>query len=81
LVPTYTDHEFFFSQDWQAVRRQQAEDRAHRKGTRTILRVTDLAVPGTVDVDIRAKVLQKLTDALQIQDVRAILKNVLNYGA
>jgi SNF2 family DNA or RNA helicase len=76
-LPTYTDHEFFFSQGWQPVLRGQAEDRAHRKGTRTILRITDFVVPGTVDVEIRARVRGKLDDASMIQDVRDILRNVL----
>lgn len=78
-LPTYTDHEYFFSQNWRAVLRQQAEDRAHRKGTRANLRITDFVVPGTVDEEIRVRVLQKLKDALMIQDIREILRNVLGF--
>jgi SNF2 family DNA or RNA helicase len=77
-VETYCDHEIFFSQGWSAVQRSQAEDRAHRKGTRTNVRITDLVVPGTIDEEIRSRVLQKITTAMQIQDVREILKSILN---
>lgn len=77
-VDTYADHEIFFSQNWQPVLRSQAEDRAHRKGTRCNVRITDLVVPGTVDEDIRARVLEKQKTAMTIQDVREILRHVLD---
>lgn len=74
---TYCDHEIFYSQNWSAVLRSQAEDRAHRKGTRTNVRITDLVVPDTVDEDIRKEVTKKQQDAEAIQDIKDILKNVL----
>lgn len=74
---TYTDHEIFFSQGWSPVLRSQAEDRAHRKGTRANVRITDLVVPGTVDEETRARVLNKQRMALTIQDVREILNRIL----
>lgn len=77
-VDTYCDHEIFFSQGWSAVMRSQAEDRAHRKGTRTNVRITDLVVPKTIDEEIRARVTQKMKMALEISDVRDILKSVLH---
>lgn len=77
---TATDHEVFFSQGWSAVLRCQAEDRAHRMGTRNSVRITDLVTPGTIDEDIRDRVQSKIETALAIQDVREILKNVLHIG-
>lgn len=77
LYDTYCDHEVFFSQNWSSVLRSQAEDRAHRKGTRTNVRITDLTVPDTVDEDIRKEVTKKQQDAEAIQDIKDILRNVL----
>lgn len=74
----YTDHEIFFSQNWSATQRSQAEDRAHRRGTRNSVRITDLVVPGTIDEEIRTRVTNKIHTALAVQDVREILKAVLN---
>ena len=37
----------------------------------------DLCVPGSIDEEIRARVVQKRVTALEIQDVRSILKHVL----
>jgi len=76
-LDTYCDHEIFFSQNWSAVQRSQAEARAHRKGTRTNVRITDLCVLDTIDEEIRSKVTAKRAAALAIQDVREILKRVL----
>lgn len=74
---TNCDHEVFYSQDWSMSKRAQAEDRPHRRGTRTNIRVTDLVVPETIDEDIRLRVLNKKKTALEISDVREILINVL----
>lgn len=74
---TYCDHEVFYSQNWSSILRSQAEDRAHRKGTRVNVRITDLVVPGSVDDDIRKEVTKKQQDAEAIQDIKDILRNVL----
>jgi len=74
---TFCDHEIFFSTNWSAVQRSQAEDRAHRKGTKKSVRITDIVVPGSIDEEIRARVVGKLQMALAVQDVREILKRVL----
>ncbi len=77
-VDTYVDHVIIISQGWQPVLRSQSIARAHRKGARCPnLRITDVVVPGTVDEEIRDKVRQKVQTATQIQDLREILKNVL----
>lgn len=67
----------YFSQDWSNPKRQQSEDRAHRKGTRVPVRYVDLTVAGTIDEEIRARVLDKKRTAMEVQDVRGILERVL----
>jgi SNF2 family DNA or RNA helicase len=74
---TNCNHTIYFSQDWSGPKRWQSEDRAHRRGTREPHRITDLVIPGTIDEEIRARVLQKKTLALTVSDVRQILHNVL----
>ena len=71
------DHVIYFSQNWSMVHRSQSEDRAHRRGTRVPVRITDLCVPGTIDEEIRARVTAKRTMALELSDIREILNNVL----
>ncbi len=75
---TYCGHEVFFSQNWSPVQRSQAEDRAHRRGTRKNVRITDLMVVGTIDEEIRMRVVLKRRMAMAIQDVRGIMERVLN---
>jgi SNF2 family DNA or RNA helicase len=76
----YVDHMFFMSSNWRAVLRQQAKDRAHRRGSRCpSLRITDIIVPGTVDEEIRNKLLKKQADAATIQDVRQILNALVGF--
>ena len=73
-----TDDEIFMSCDWSAVKRSQAEDRAHRRGTRRNVQIRDLVVPGTIDEEIRARVAGKRQTALLIQDIRDILTNIVS---
>ncbi len=73
----YCSHEIFFCCNWSALLRGQAEDRAHRRGTKFSVRITDLVIQGTIDIDIRERVVQKQEMASLIQDVSAILKSVL----
>lgn len=75
---TYCDHEIFFSANWSAVQRSQAEDRAYRKGTKRSVRITDLVVPGSIDEEIRERVTGKLQMALAIQDIRDIMQRMVN---
>ena len=77
----YVNHHIYFSCNWSAVDRIQSEDRSHRRGTRTNLRITDLVVPYTIDDEIRSRVTAKRDMAMGIQDIRDILGNVLSgYG-
>lgn len=72
--------EVFYSQNWSAVQRSQAEDRAHRRGTRTNVRIVDPQVPNTIDAEIRKRVVDKRKDASTISDLREILGSVLQNG-
>lgn len=74
---TNCNHVYYYSQDWSAVKRAQSEDRAHRRGTRAPVRITDLCVPNSIDEEIRARVLKKRIMAYEISDVREILRAVL----
>lgn len=73
---TYCDHEVFFSCNWSFLQRSQAEDRAHRRGTRMPVRITDLMAPLTIDEEIRDRVKQKELMAENMLDVRNILANI-----
>ena len=74
---TNANHVIYYSQDWSSPKRSQSEDRAHRRGTRAPVRITDLVVPGSIDMEIRLRVLKKRTMAFAISDIREILRNVL----
>lgn len=73
---TYCDMEIFFSCNWSAIQRAQAEDRAHRRGTRMPVRIIDLMVPGTIDHEIRTRVSAKREMADIITDIRDLLKSL-----
>lgn len=77
-LTTYTDHEIVFGQNWSPVLRSQLEDRCHRKGTRMNVRITDLVVPGTIDEEIRARVLGKHKMAMEVSDLREIMTRILS---
>ena len=71
------NHVIYFSQNWSMVTRAQSEDRCHRKGTRTNVRYTDLCVPGSIDEEIRMRVLHKRIVSYHIQDLHTILDSIL----
>lgn len=64
---------WYYSQDWSFVKRDQSEARSHRRGTRVQLRISDVVVPGTIDEQIRVRVVQKKIQALSLQDLREVL--------
>lgn len=70
--------EIFFSQNWSHVYRSQSEDRAHRRGTRTNVRIIDLQVRNTIDTTIRQRVTEKKDMAMEINDLRKLMNNVFN---
>jgi SNF2 family DNA or RNA helicase len=67
----------YYAQNWSMVHRSQSEDRAHRRGTRVAVEYIDLCVLGTIDEEIRNRVVIKRTNADTIQDVREVMKRVL----
>lgn len=73
---TNCTQEIYYSQNWSMTDRAQSEDRAHRRGTRENVRITDLVVPGTIDEEIRCRVTQKIQNALVVADVRDILQRL-----
>lgn len=80
----YVDHELFFSQNWSALLRVQAEDRAHRRGTRVPVRITDYITTDpsgepTIDAEIRGRVQGKTAMAKMVIDIQDILTSVLNW--
>ncbi len=74
---TNCDHVIYYSQNWSMVFRSQSEDRPHRVGTRCTVRITDLCVPDTIDEQIRDRVLDKITNAMEVSDLREVLNKVL----
>jgi hypothetical protein len=76
-METNASHVIYFSMNWSPTTRSQSQARPHRRGTRVVVRVTDLCVADSIDEEIRTRVCQKIMTALEISDVRQILKNVL----
>lgn len=74
---TFCDMEIFVSSGWSAILRAQAEDRAHRRGTRMPVQIIDLIVPGTIDEEIIARVTEKREMAETVTDLRTTLSRVL----
>jgi SNF2 family DNA or RNA helicase len=74
---TNANHVIYYVQDWSHPKRSQSEDRCHRRGTRTNIRVTDLCVPDTIDEEIRDRVMKKKHAASELSDIREILQSVL----
>lgn len=73
----YCDYEDFFSVNWSYLLREQAEARAHRRGTRRPVQITDWIIPGTIDDHIRSVVAKKRDLALGFRDVKDILSTIL----
>lgn len=75
---TYCGREIFFSTNWSMIQRAQAEDRAHRRGTKMPVQITDLVCPNTIDETIRHRVTSKVENATRLQDISNILNEVLH---
>jgi SNF2 family DNA or RNA helicase len=74
---TNCNHVIYYSQNWSQTARTQSEDRAHRRGTRQTVRVTDLVVPESIDEEIRLRVMRKKLHALEVSDIREILRTCM----
>lgn len=71
---------FYYSCNWSYIQRSQSEDRNHGKGrNRVTVQITDLIVPGTIDVEILDKLETKKQVALEAGDVRAILERLKSW--
>lgn len=79
LLDTNADHVIYYSQDWSPLKRSQSEDRAHRRGTRNPINITDLVVPDTIDEAIRDRVVEKRIKAFEIADVRQLLRDIMTH--
>jgi SNF2 family DNA or RNA helicase len=71
------DHVIYLAQNWSMVGRAQSEDRAHRRGTRVPVQYTTVFVPDSIDEEIFNRVNEKIQAAMSIQDVKNIMKRVL----
>lgn len=80
LYDTNADHTIYLSQDWSMLKRNQSEDRGHRTGTRVPMQITDICVPDSIDLQIRERVTEKRIAAIEIADIRDLLKSVLAKG-
>lgn len=77
-LSTNADHTVYVACTWSHVHRSQSEDRNHgRNRNRVAVRVTDLCVPGTIDDEIRERLLNKKAFSMEIQDVRNVMKRLL----
>jgi SNF2 family DNA or RNA helicase len=73
---TDTTMVIYYSQDWSMPKRLQSQARGHRGGTRRPVRVVDFVVPGTIDEEIRARVVDKNRVAVSAQNLREVLSKV-----
>ena len=74
-----TRYVLYFSQNWSMIHRSQSEDRCIRRGTRQPVQIIDFIVPGSIDEEIAKRVLQKKLSAMELQDVRDVMKRILNF--
>ena len=70
---TNCDHMIYYSQGWSLAARLQSSARSHRKGTRVPVRITDLIVPNSIDMEIKKRVDGKEEVATDLTDVKEIL--------
>lgn len=70
------DHSIYFSQNWSRTARAQSARRNYRRGTRVQTRETDLVIGRTIDEEIRARVVQKTINAIEVSDIRDILQKL-----
>ncbi len=74
----YVDREIFVSCNWSYIIRSQGEKRGHRRDARSpSVRITDLVVPDTIDEEIRERLRYKKDMAMEIQDIRQILRKLV----
>lgn len=72
-IQTNCTHVVYMSQNWSMILREQSEDRAHRRGTREPVRISEIVCPGTIDTIIAQRVWGKRLNASSVLDVKEIL--------
>jgi SNF2 family DNA or RNA helicase len=75
-LDTNCTHVIYVSQNWSAILREQSEDRAHRRGTRMPVRITEVVVPSSIDTVIATRVAKKRLDAASTLDIKDILNEI-----
>ena len=75
---TNANHIIFYSRNWVSTDYWQAQDRAHRYGTRVPVRITNMIVDNSIDVQIYNRVELKTDIAVTTQDVSSILQAVVS---
>jgi SNF2 family DNA or RNA helicase len=75
-VDTNCTQVYYMSQNWSSILREQSEDRAHRRGTREPVTITEVVVPQTIDVVIAKRVYQKRLNAMDALDIREVLSSI-----
>ncbi len=75
---TNTTQAIYYCTNWSSLDRDQSSFRPHRKGTRVPVRTTDIVVPNSIDEHIRLVVVEKQIAAMELSDLRSVLKSVLN---
>ena len=74
----YVNREIFVSCNWSYIIRSQGEKRGHRRDSRApSVRITDLVVPDTIDEEIRERLRYKKDMAMEIQDLKRILRKLV----
>ena len=74
---TNCDRVYIYSKNWSILERLQKLGRNHRRGVRVMTQVTDLHCENSIDEDVYEALQRKETNALALQDVRKILRRVL----
>ncbi len=67
----------YYNNDWSLLKRDQSEDRPHRKGQLGSVTYIDLVAPGTLDESVRESlvILRNLADAVTGDSLRRLLQN------
>lgn len=76
-LPTNATLMAWYAANWSMVQREQGDARSHRKGTRVPVTVRDYVVPGTIDEEIRNRVMRMIEVADEMTDVQSLLERVL----
>lgn len=74
---TQCDAVFYYSQGWSSPVRVQSQARPRDKNCDWSIEIVDAVVLDTIDFQIRDRVVNKIEHAMQIQDIRHLLKRLV----